>query len=49
MHARLMTCRACLAVVVVGAYSAVRPTIVIVVPTLDEFRADGLSGGEDRV
>ena len=51
MHARLMTCRACLAVVVDGASSSVRPTVVVVVavPTLDEFRIDGLSGGEDRV
>ena len=46
-----MTCRACLAGVVVGANSAVRPTVVVVVavPTLDEFRIDGLSGGEDCV
>ena len=51
MHAQRMTCRACLAGVVVGANSAVRPTVVVVVviPTLDKFRIDGLSGGDNRV
>ena len=46
-----MTCRACLTVVVAGADSSVRPTVVVVVtvPTLDEFRADGLAGGENCV
>lgn len=45
-------CRTCLDVVIVGADSTVRPTVVVVVvavPTRDEFRADGLAGGKDCV
>ena len=46
-----MMCRACLAVMVVGADATVCPTVVVIVaiPTLDWFGADGLPNGKDSV